>query len=100
MQISNRVRLKDWEIKAIKKAIKKFDENAKIYIYGSRTNLNKKGGDIDILVISNKISLQDQLKIKAKLIVLLGDRKIDLLVAKSKDETNFVNLAYNQAVEI
>ncbi len=100
MKTSNKIRLKEWQIKAIKETIKNFDKNAKIYIYGSRTDLTKKGGDIDILVISDKISLKDQLKIKAKLLVLLGDRKIDLLVAKNENETPFVEIAYNQAVEI
>jgi len=100
LRVDKKVRLKDWEIDVIKKVIKSFDENAKIYIYGSRANLNKKGGDIDILVISEKISLENQLKIKAKLIRFLGDRKIDLLIAKNKKETNFVELIYSQAVEI
>ena len=100
MRVYKKVRLKDWEINVIKKVIKSFDKNAKIYIYGSRANLNKKGGDIDILVISKNISLEIQLKIKAKLIKFLGDRKIDLLIAKNKKETNFIELIYNQAVEI
>ena len=95
-----KVRLKDWEIDIIKKVIKSFDKNAKIFIYGSRTDLNKKGGDIDILVISRNISLEKQLKIKAKLIRFLGDRKIDLLIAKNKKETNFIELISSQAVEI
>ncbi len=100
MRVYKKVRLKDWEIDVIKKVIKSFDKNAKIYIYGSRANLNKKGGDIDILVISKNIPLEIQLKIKAKLIKFLGDRKIDLLIAKNKKETNFIELIYNQAVEI
>ncbi len=100
MSVYKKVRLKDWEIDVIKKVIKSFDKDAKIYIYGSRANLNKKGGDIDILVISKNISLENQIKIKAKLIRFLGDRKIDLLVAKDEKETNFVELIYSQAVEI
>jgi predicted nucleotidyltransferase len=95
-----KVRLKDKEIDIIKKVVKSFDRDAKIYIYGSRADLNKKGGDIDILVISSKIPLETQLKIKAKLIRYLGDRKIDLLVAKNEKETNFIELIHSQAVEI
>ena len=100
MEKSKRVRLKDWEINVIKKVIKSFDKNAKIYIYGSRTDLKKRGGDIDILVISKNIPLERQLKLKAKLIKFLGDRKIDLLVVKNKNETIFTELIYSQAVEI
>lgn len=100
MNITKKVRLKEEEIKAIKTTIKQFDPEAKISIYGSRTDLSKKGGDIDILIISDKISLQEQLKIKARLITKLGDRKIDLVIAKNPKETPFVEMIYNQAVEI
>jgi len=100
LEKSKKVRLKDWEINVIKKVIKSFDKNAKIYIYGSRTDLKKRGGDIDILVISKNIPLERQLKLKAKLIKFLGDRKIDLLVVKNKNETIFTELIYSQAVEI
>ncbi len=100
MKVYKKVRLKDWEINVIKKVIKSFDQDARVFIYGSRADLNKKGGDIDILVISKNISLETQLKIKAKLIKYLGDRKIDLVIAKNEKETNFVELIYNQSVEI
>jgi len=100
LEKSKKVRLKDREINVIKKVIKSFDKNAKIYIYGSRTDLKKRGGDIDILVISKNIPLERQLKLKAKLIKFLGDRKIDLLVVKNKSETIFTELIYSQAVEI
>ncbi len=100
MNRTKKVRLKEEEINVIKTTIKQFDPEAKIFIYGSRADLSKKGGDIDILIISNKISLQEQLKIKAKLITRLGDRKIGLVIAKNPKETSFVEMIYNQAVEI
>ena len=100
MNRTKKVRLKEEEINVIKTTIKQFDPEAKIFIYGSRADLSKKGGDIDILIISDKISLQEQLKIKARLITKLGDRKIDLVIAKNPKETSFVEMIYNQAVEI
>ncbi len=100
MKSLQRVRLKEEEIKAIKDIIQSFDKEARVYIYGSRTDLSKKGGDIDILVVSPKISLEQELKIKAKLLVALGDRKIDLVVSKNPEENPFTDLIYSQAVEI
>ncbi len=100
MKSLQRVRLKEKEIKAIKDIIQSFDKEARVYIYGSRADLSKKGGDIDILVVSSKISLEQELKIKAKLLVALGDRKIDLVVSKSPTENTFTDLIYSQAVEI
>ncbi len=100
MKSLQRVRLKEKEIKAIKDIIQSFDKEARVYIYGSRADLSKKGGDIDILVVSPKISLEQELKIKAKLLVALGDRKVDLVVSKSPTENPFTDLIYSQAVEI
>ena len=41
-------------IEIIKKIIKNYFQNAEIYIFGSRTDDTKKGGDLDIFIIPNK----------------------------------------------
>ncbi len=53
MKTYTKVRLTEEEIKMIRKIIKKYDPDAKIILFGSRTDLTKKGGDIDLLVISD-----------------------------------------------
>jgi predicted nucleotidyltransferase len=98
--ILKNIRLKDFQIKAIKNAVKKFDENAKIYIFGSRIDLNKKGGDIDLLVLSKKITFDIKLKILAILYKQIGEQKIDLIIAKNKDESSFVQEILSKGVEL
>ncbi len=47
-----KVRLTEKQIKDIKEAVKKvLGGRAKIFIFGSRADLSKKGVDIDILVL-------------------------------------------------
>lgn len=46
------MRLDPKEIETLKSSLKELDRNAKIYLFGSRIDDNKKGGDIDLLVIS------------------------------------------------
>lgn len=77
-----KVRLSEEEIKIIKEAAKEiFGENAKVYIFGSRTDLNKKGGDIDIFIETDKnVSLEEELKFLAKLEIKGIERKVDLVV--------------------
>ena len=62
-----------------------FGKNCKIYLFGSRVDDTKKGGDIDLLVITDKSLSSEELirrklKALAELYKKLGERKIDLLV--------------------
>jgi predicted nucleotidyltransferase len=95
-----RVRLSQKEIKTIKDVIKKYDPSARILIFGSRTDLSKKGGDIDILVVSDKINYKTRRKIRVDLQLLLGDRKIDLIVTNNPEKAEFTKVAYKYGVEI
>ena len=45
------MRLSEFEIDAIKTAVNKyFEQGAKVYLFGSRVDENKHGGDIDLYV--------------------------------------------------
>jgi len=51
------MRLSQKEVEFIKKTIKKYIKDAKIYLFGSILNDTVKGGDVDIYIItSQKIS--------------------------------------------
>ena len=101
-QEETEVRLKETEIRAIKSSVRSFDSQAEIYIFGSRTKPDRKGGDIDILVVSDIIGWKERRKIRVELIKRLGDRKIDLLVARRKEikENPFFQLAIAEGVKI
>lgn len=86
--------------KIIKQSILHADENAEVYLYGSRTDDSKKGGDIDILVISDKISLNEKLKILNDIFSQIEEQKIDLLIAKNKNESAFVKYILKHAIPL
>lgn len=86
------MRLKDYERAAIISAVKCFDPGALVYLFGSRVDDNKRGGDIDLLVISGIITRDDKRKIKLKLYESIGEQKIDLVLAVDDSEP-FVKLA-------
>jgi DNA polymerase sigma len=95
------VRLREREVLTIKKAITEFDPEAEIFIFGSRADLSKKGGDIDILVLSDRIGWRERRKIRIALIKELGDRKIDLIVSqKDEIEEPIVKLALEEGVKV
>jgi len=80
--------------------VKKYDPDAEIIIFGSRTDLTKKGGDIDILVVSDKIDYRKRRKIRVDLLLKLGERKIDLIITDNPEKSEFTKMAYKYGVRI
>ncbi len=91
------MRLKKTEIESIKRIVAKYDPSAKIYLYGSRIDNNKKGGDIDLLIISNKITNTIKRKIRLELYEDIGEQKIDFIISQNIIKP-FVKIAYNEGV--
>lgn len=83
------MRLSEFEIESIKSvAHEVWGHETMIYLFGSRTDDSKKGGDIDLFIDlaaeqePKKIMLQ-KAEFLSKLDILLGEQKIDLLVRTS-----------------
>jgi predicted nucleotidyltransferase len=64
-----------------------FGKNSKVYLFGSRTDDSKKGGDIDLFVEPDDRNdlLSKKIKYLAKLNMLLGEQKIDVIILKNGD---------------
>ena len=85
------MRLNSKEVKSIREAFQfcapteKFD----LYLFGSRTDDSKKGGDIDLLVVTEepfKTSFVNlKAKIKLKIFETLDEQKIDITVATTAE---------------
>jgi len=86
------MRLTKHEIDMIKKAFKETFEDGKIYLFGSRVDDSKRGGDIDLYIdLPYKLSIEKELdkktKFKLKLYDLIGEQKIDVVIAKDKNRS-------------
>lgn len=93
------MRLKEFEQSAIIATVKSLDAEARVYLFGSRVDDRKKGGDIDLLVMSDRLGGDAKRAIRIKLFELLGEQKIDLIVA-ADDTDPFVRLALETGVEL
>lgn len=93
------MRLKDYEQAAILATVKHFDSNARVYLFGSRVDDTKRGGDIDLLLMSDRITTDTKRAIKIRLYEALGEQKIDIIVA-TDDSDPFVQLALGSGVEL
>ena len=78
------MRLSKEEQLAIKGVLSKFDPNGKVYLFGSRVDNLRKGGDLDLLFETDRtLSAKEELIAQYQL-ELACDVRIDLLV-KQKD---------------
>lgn len=91
------VRLTKEEITAIRETVRALDDEARVYLFGSRTDNTKRGGDIDLLVMSHKLTSGDAGKIRWRLWELLGEQKIDIVIAADTTDP-FVLIVLNEGV--
>jgi predicted nucleotidyltransferase len=93
------MRLPDTEKDAIVRAVQAVDPEAKVYLFGSRTDDTKRGGDIDVLILSRTITLEDKLDIKASIFETIEEQKIDLIVAADASQP-FVQMVLENGQEL
>ncbi len=97
------LRLGEFEQGAIRSLVSKFLPTAEIYLFGSRVDANKKGGDIDILVYTpNQVepNLELRLRIKAEILESIGEQKLDMIFTNDLKKTPFIELAMLEAVKL
>ena len=78
------------DYKSIKESFLELFHNGDIYLFGSRVDDAKKGGDIDLYIIpAKKFSLEERLEKKRKFRLRLenkiGEQKIDIVISKDKN---------------
>jgi predicted nucleotidyltransferase len=81
------MRLTSYEQEMIKKAFLEVFEDGSIYLFGSRVDDSKRGGDIDLYLVPSKIyenEREKKVQFLIKLDEYIGEQKIDAIVAKDK----------------
>ena len=60
-----------------------FGSQTKVYLFGSRTDDSRRGGDIDLYIVPvNKDNLwRKEVRLHTQLQLILGEQKIDIVVA-------------------
>lgn len=91
------MRLTELEASAIRETVHALDPDAKIYLFGSRAHDDRRGGDIDLLIMSAAVSPDKSGAIRWRLWELLGQQKIDIVIAKDDSEP-FVRIALKEGI--
>jgi len=98
------MRVNSNDIKAIKDVAKVvFGETATIRLFGSRTDDQKKGGDIDLLIQYNQaISRIEIYQLKITFLMqlkkIIGDQKIDVLIDDGKQHNSIIQQVYKEGI--
>ena len=93
------MRLKEEVKEVIIQAVQSLDPDAEIYLFGSRVDDKGRGGGIDLLIFSPKMTYGDKLTVKKKIFLALGEQKVDLIISKDASEP-FVRMALEKAVQL
>ncbi|CAO5673507.1 MAG: hypothetical protein CNLJKLNK_01140 [Holosporales bacterium] len=80
-----KIRLSDHDVNSITESFKiNFLKEDHLWLFGSRTNLLKKGGDIDLYIETCAVSIKESLNMKARFIThvekSIGEQKIDIIL--------------------
>jgi predicted nucleotidyltransferase len=105
------MRLNDDQIQAIRQAATNaFGQGTSVWLFGSRVDDAKKGGDIDLLVRPQVRSAEDAAEPqqafmqKIKMLTLLeralGERKIDIVVEQAQDQRPIVQVAHTTGIRL
>ncbi|MEI6576782.1 MAG: nucleotidyltransferase domain-containing protein [Bacteroidota bacterium] len=78
------MRLNNFEIENIKKqAIRHFGNEVKVILFGSRTQNEKRGGDIDLYIKSTDLETMNprsKINFITDLLMIIGEQKIDVIL--------------------
>ena len=97
------MRLKQQQIDFIKSSAKLcFNDDIKIYLFGSRVDDTKKGGDIDLYIeteIKEEI-IQRKIKYLVALKKELGDQKIDVVINNFTTNLPIYEVAKTEGIQL
>jgi predicted nucleotidyltransferase len=97
------VRIKAEYIEQIKILTKNyFGDNAKVYLFGSRANDKKRGGDIDLYIETRlkKNIVQRKIKMLGKLHEILGEQKIDIVINTFRSDKTIYHVAKKEGIAL
>jgi len=95
------MRITEYEKDTIVEAVKSVDPEAKVWLFGSRTDDSKKGGDIDIAIFSEIINRDVMREIQVRRLICnkIGEQKIDIITS-SDGKTAFFRLAVEEGISL
>ncbi len=78
-----------------------FGEEVKIWVFGSRANPTKRGGDIDLYLETKEgYKVEKVVRFLAKLYAQIGERKIDVILRKEGSKSEIAMEAKTKGIRL
>ena len=94
------MRLTDSEANAIREEVSRSDPEAELYLFGSRTDDTARGGDIDLLVVSDKLTFRNILSLRVRILDRIGEQKLDLETRRKNEMDTFAMMAKETGIKL
>ena len=95
------MRLTPHQRTAILTAVGRQDPEARIILFGSRADDRARGGDIDLLIVSDVIGMHQEWKIRRDVLDEIGWQKLDLVVRRrNQPESAIVSVAMETGIPL
>ena len=94
------MRLSEKQKEVILDSVRKIDSAANVYVFGSRADDTRKGGDIDILIISGLIGRAEKRQIRREFYDVFGEQRFDIVTDNGDYTDPFVKKIAKEAVMI
>ena len=92
------MRLHNDEIAMLKSKLKTLSSEAKLYLFGSRTDDEARGGDIDLLVVSDRLTKKDLRVLRVEFYKHFGEQKLDIVLDNTELKSPFVRHILEKAI--
>ncbi len=95
------MRLNELQIEAIKEAFDIYLPGAEVFLYGSRIDDAKRGGDIDLLIeADHKPTIKSRSQIKSFIWNKIGEQKIDMVFNYPGNQSSFIELIRLESIKL
>ncbi len=94
------MRLSTEEISTLRNALQELDADAKLYLFGSRVDDKKRGGDVDLLIVSKKVDKKQVRQLRHSFFEKFGEQRIDIVIDNGEMQDPFVKRIYKEAVPL
>ena len=95
------MRISPEEANFLKKEVSAILPDALIYLFGSRVDDGKKGGDIDIMVLSGRrLNWKEKSKFRWRYFGKYGEQKMDIVTFSFREENPFKRLIMEKGMQL